>query len=67
MVVQVNNEILILNLVLFYGLYEIKYVYLFTGQPGYNGAKGEKGISVKGERGFSGLPGYIIYVLKLQF
>jgi len=33
---------------------------MFIGQPGYNGPKGEKGISIKGEQGYPGTSGYII-------
>lgn len=36
-----------------------RFLYLSIGQPGYPGSKGEKGISIKGEQGTLGRPGYI--------
>lgn len=37
-------------------------LYLSIGQQGLDGIKGEKGLSVKGESGLPGRPGYIIYL-----
>lgn len=39
-----------------------------TGQPGYPGPKGEKGISIKGAQGYPGISGYFtVYLISEQF
>lgn len=43
------------------------YSHWFTGQPGYHGPKGEKGISIKGEPGYPGRPGYLLHFVLITF